>query len=108
MTPITLTEAAKVYESMLATNILGTTLVTRQAATMFDHVQGGTIVNVNSTAGHVLSCSIGMADFHFYAMTKHAMTTMSETLRMELRMIGSKVRMTQVSPGLVATDFLII
>ena len=102
MTSMSLTEAAKVYESMLATNVLGATLVTRQAATMFDHNAGGTIVNVNSTAGHVLN---GMPDFHFYSMTKHAMKTMSEALRMELQTIGSKVRMTQVSPGFVATDF---
>ena len=50
--PTSLSEASKVYESMLNTNVLGATLVLRQAASMFDHTKVGNIVNINSMSGH--------------------------------------------------------
>ena len=42
---------------------------------------------------------------HFYTATKYAVTALTEGTRQELRMIGSRVRANQVSPGFVATDF---
>ena len=58
--PASLYEASKVYESMLNTNVLGATLVLRQAATMLDHEKVGNIVNVNSMIGHKVVGRIGL------------------------------------------------
>ena len=42
---------------------------------------------------------------HFYSATKHAVTALTEGVRQELRQINSKIRVNQISPGFVDTDF---
>ena len=87
---------------MLNTNVLGATLVLRKAAAMFDHGKVGNIVNINSMSGHRV---VQSPDTHFYTMTKYAVTALTEATRQEMRLMGSKVRVNQISPGFVATDF---
>ena len=38
-------------------------------------------------------------------MTKYAVTALTEATRQEMRQLGSQVRVNQISPGFVATDF---
>ena len=38
-------------------------------------------------------------------MTKFAITALTEATRQEMRQLGSHVRVNQISPGFVATDF---
>jgi NADP-dependent 3-hydroxy acid dehydrogenase YdfG len=55
------------------------------------------VVNVTSTAGHgVYEGGAG------YTAAKHAERAVSETLRLEL--CGQPVRVTEIAPGMVATD----
>ncbi|XP_059480707.1 farnesol dehydrogenase [Neocloeon triangulifer] len=64
-------------------------------------VSDGHIVNIASIAGHrLLNCpGIGA-----YCATKHGVTVISEALRQELRDLGTRIRVTNISPGVVKTD----
>ena len=55
------------------------------------------MVNVISTAGLKILPTMGV-----YAATKNAVRTVSEALRQEA---GPHLRVTEVSPGMIATDF---
>jgi len=100
--PESLKEAADIYKSLMDTNILGPTLVTRAAMKLFDHTKCGNIINVNSQCGYQV---LPISEYHFYTMTKHALAAFTEGIRQELRQIGSAVRSNQLSPGAVATEF---
>ena len=63
---------------------------------VFQRQQSGHVVNVVSTAGLKVLPTMGV-----YAATKNAVRTATEALRQESRF----VRVTEVSPGYVATDF---
>ncbi|CAG0892274.1 unnamed protein product [Cyprideis torosa] len=43
---------------------------------------------------------------NFYAATKHAVRSITENLRRELQSAGSNIRATQLSPGIVETEFV--
>jgi len=94
--------AADAFATMLNVNVLGLSLVTYAAVALMDHNACGNIVNINSMSGHRMTKS---PTVHFYAATKHAVTALTEGLRMEFRAIGSKIRVGAVSPGFVATEF---
>ncbi|KAG5682642.1 hypothetical protein PVAND_011981 [Polypedilum vanderplanki] len=62
------------------------------------------IIQINSVAGHQVidmgSCKLGM-----YSTSKHAITATTELLRLELNQINNKkVRVTNISPGLIDTS----
>lgn len=61
----------------------------------------GQIVNISSMSGHRVPPGGG-----FYSPTKFAVRAISESLRLELRSIGSNVRISSVSPGFVDTPLL--
>ena len=88
-----------------------------KASSMFDHNKVGNIVNINSMSGHRV---VQSPDTHFYTVssqsvkirhlcqskvTKYAVTALTEATRQEMRQMGSMVRVNQISPGFVATDF---
>jgi len=56
-------------------------------------VNDGHIVNVNSMAGHRVT-PVANPSFNIYPPSKFAVTAISETLRQELRHVGSKIRVT--------------
>jgi len=93
---------AEAFSTMLNVNVLGLSLITRAAFELMDHDTCGNIININSMSGHRVTKSSGT---HFYAATKHAVTGLTEGYRHELRAIGSKIRIGQVCPGFVATEF---
>ena len=67
---------------------------------MADHslsAAGTGLVNVISTAGLKIVPTMGV-----YAATKNAVRTITEALRQEA---GPDLRVTEVSPGAIATDF---
>ena len=65
-------------------------------------VDDGHIINVNSMNGH----RVMPGTFYFYDATKFALTALTQGIRNELRAMGSHIRVTQISPGLVETEFL--
>lgn len=91
--------ATEDWDQMIDTNIKGLLYVSRQA---LPHLKqwgaGAHIVNLSSISGHRV-----YAGGVVYCATKHAVTAFSKGLRLDLH--GSGVRVTNVSPGMVHTEF---
>jgi NADP-dependent 3-hydroxy acid dehydrogenase YdfG len=89
------------WEEMLDTNVLGLLYMTRSVVPAMLKKGSGHIVNLGSVAGRWVYPGGGV-----YAATKHAVRALSEGLRMDLH--GSGVRVTNIEPGLVETEFSIV
>lgn len=63
----------------------------------------GHIIHINSIAGHQVP---NFPHMNMYAASKHAVTAITETMRNELIMLGSKTKVTSISPGVVRTDIV--
>ncbi|XP_058799604.1 farnesol dehydrogenase-like [Phymastichus coffea] len=82
-------------------NIVGLLHCTRQSMKlMIDNQHEAHIVNINSIFGHRVS---KLSKTNIYPATKHAVTALSQTLIAEIK--GDKIRVTSISPGIVATEF---
>lgn len=86
------------FRAVWETNVLGAMLVARESARHFVQSGGGNIVNIASTAGQR-----GFAGGSAYTASKFALSALTECWRAELR--GSNVRVMQVNPSEVITDF---
>ena len=86
---------------MYDTNVLGTMRMTRALLPKLIGSGDGHIVNVGSIAG--LQAYDGGAG---YTAAKHALVAVTETLRLEL--LGQPVRVSEVDPGAVETEFSIV
>ncbi|MGE3854927.1 MAG: SDR family NAD(P)-dependent oxidoreductase [Planctomycetota bacterium] len=85
---------------MLDINILALAICTREAvADMRRQQVDGHVIHVSSMSGHRV---VGPG---LYPATKYAVRAMTESLRQELRAIGSGIRVSSVSPGFVHTEF---
>ncbi|MEK6976753.1 MAG: SDR family NAD(P)-dependent oxidoreductase [Candidatus Thermoplasmatota archaeon] len=89
------------WEEMFDTNVLGLLYMTRQVVPAMLAKGSGHIVNLGSVAGRWVYPGGGV-----YAATKHAVRALSEGLRMDLQ--GSGIRVTNIEPGLVETEFSIV
>lgn len=85
------------WQSMMDTNVMGLLYVTRLALPSIKTNQGH-IVNIGSVAGR-WSYPGGAV----YCASKAAVRALTEGLRMDLQ--GSRVRVTNIEPGMVETDF---
>ncbi len=97
--PISRFDALRVedWDAMIDVNLRGTLYGIAAALPIFHRQQSGHIINVISTAGLKILPTMGV-----YAATKNAVRTVSEALRQEA---GSHLRVTEISPGMIATDF---
>lgn len=97
--PISRFDALKVddWDAMIDVNIKGVLYGIAAALPVFQRQEAGHIVNVISTAGLTIVPTMGV-----YAGTKNAVRTITEALRQEA---GPHLRVTEVSPGFIATDF---
>ncbi len=85
---------------MYEVNVLGTMRVTKALLPALLAAEGH-IVSINSVAGHeVYDGGAG------YTAAKHAQSALLGTLRLEL--LGRPVRVTEVCPGLVETEFSLV
>jgi NADP-dependent 3-hydroxy acid dehydrogenase YdfG len=83
---------------MWKVNVLGLMYVTRACIPLLRKAKHGHIVNLGSVAG--FETYRGGAG---YTAAKHAVRAISRTLRLELN--GEPIRVTEVAPGLVETEF---
>lgn len=60
----------------------------------------GHIINVSSVAAHASTGAIASV----YSMTKHAVRLLTDSLRAEETMMGSRVRITEMAPGAIDSD----
>lgn len=85
------------WDAMIDVNLRGPLYGIAAALPIFRQQKRGHFVNVVSTAGLVLAPKMAV-----YAATKNALRTIGEGLRLES---GPDLRVTNVSPGFVQTDF---
>jgi NADP-dependent 3-hydroxy acid dehydrogenase YdfG len=86
---------------MFETNVLGVERVTKALLPALERGSGGHIVVVGSVAGvEVYPGGAG------YTAAKHAVNALTRTLRLEL--LGKSIRVTEVAPGLVETEFSLV
>lgn len=96
-------EAAKDDDwiGMWQVNVLGLMWMTRACLPLIRKARHGHIVNLGSIAG--FETYKGGAG---YTAVKHAVRAISRTLRLELN--GEPIRVTEISPGLVETEFSVV
>jgi NADP-dependent 3-hydroxy acid dehydrogenase YdfG len=89
------------WRTMFETNVLGTVRVTRALLPALLDSGDGHLINVGSTAGfEVYPGGAG------YTAAKHGLSALTRTLRLEL--LGRPVRVTEIAPGMVATEFSLV
>lgn len=86
---------------MWQTNVFGLMLMTRACLPLIRKAKAGHIVNIGSIAG--FETYKGGAG---YTSVKHAVRAISRTLRLELN--GEPIRVTEIAPGLVETEFSLV
>lgn len=86
------------WEKMIDTNIKGLLVVSKFVLKGMKERDAGHIINIGSIAG-ISSYSKGIV----YAATKAAVKSISDGLRKEV--VENKIRITNIQPGLVETNF---
>ncbi|KAK2589106.1 hypothetical protein KPH14_001932 [Odynerus spinipes] len=90
------------WEKVFAVNVMGYLDCSKHAAKiMLDANIESCIININSIEGHIIYYYPGI-DFNIYPASKHASRAVTEIMQKEFN--GTKIRVTSISPGLVATD----
>jgi NADP-dependent 3-hydroxy acid dehydrogenase YdfG len=86
---------------MWKTNVLGLMWMTRACLPLLRRARHGHVVNIGSIAG--FETYVGGAG---YTAAKHAVRAITRTLRLELN--GEPIRVTEIDPGLVETEFSLV
>jgi NADP-dependent 3-hydroxy acid dehydrogenase YdfG len=92
---------AEQWEQMYETNVLGVMRVTKALLPAIERSGDGHIVVLGSVAGVEVYPGGGG-----YTAAKHAVNALTRTLRLEL--LGKPIRVTEVAPGLVETEFSLV
>ena len=86
---------------MLETNVLGLVRVTRRLVPGMVERRRGHVIMLGSYAAHGV-----YEGGSIYGGTKHFVRQLAQTLRLEIS--GSDVRVTEIDPGLVETEFSVV
>lgn len=86
------------WERMIDTNVKGLLYVTRAISPIMTSNKSGHIINIGSVAGKE-TYPFG----NVYCATKHAVDSLSKAMRIDMVEFGIKV--TQIAPGAVETEF---
>lgn len=89
------------WERMIDTNIKGLLYVTRAVSPLMITRNSGHIVNICSIAGKEV-----YENGNVYCATKHAVDALSKAMRID--MLGHNIKVTNVCPGAVETEFSIV
>ena len=89
------------WSRMWETNVFGLMRVTRALLPMLEASGDGHIVNIGSIAGLEVYPGGGG-----YTAAKHAVAAITQTLRLELG--GLPIRVTEIDPGMVETEFSVV
>ncbi|XP_055842734.1 farnesol dehydrogenase-like [Episyrphus balteatus] len=88
---------------VLDTNVRGLIYCTQAAfKSMKEREFAGHIVHINSIHGHRVPD--WSESTNIYTPTKFAVTAINEVIRQELNNLGTKIKTTSVSPGVVRTE----
>lgn len=86
------------WEEMIDTNVKGLLFMTRGVLEFMVQRNSGHIINLGSVAGRWTYPGGGV-----YCASKAAVLALTEGLRMDL--LGTKIRITNIEPGMVHTEF---
>ena len=86
------------WDTMIDTNIKGLLYVSRAVIPGMLERGKGHVVNIGSIAGH--EC---YPNGNVYSATKHAVHALSKSMRLDT--LGSPIRVTEIAPGAVETEF---
>lgn len=89
------------WERMIDTNIKGLLYITRRVAPMMAEKKSGHIINIGSIAGTEV-----YENGNVYCATKHAVDALSKAMRVDL--LKENVKVSQVRPGMVETEFSLV
>ncbi len=89
------------WERMIDTNVKGLLYISRKIMPQMTQRKQGHIINIGSIAGKQT-----YPKGHVYCASKHAVDSLSKAMRTDLLPYGIKV--TQVRPGLVETEFSLV
>ncbi|MEP6675307.1 MAG: SDR family NAD(P)-dependent oxidoreductase [Ferruginibacter sp.] len=89
------------WETMLNTNVHGLIYVTRAVLPVMIANKKGHIINMGSTAGKEVYEKGNM-----YCASKHAVTALSESMRIDL--LRHRIKVTAIHPGAVDTEFSLV
>lgn len=89
------------WETMIDTNIKGLLYVTRQIAPLMVQNKKGHIINIASIAGKQ-----AYPKGNVYCATKFAVDALSQSMRLD--MIEHGIRVTNIAPGMVETEFSLV
>jgi NAD(P)-dependent dehydrogenase (short-subunit alcohol dehydrogenase family) len=93
--------SAKDWDWVVGVNLMGVVHgIQAFVPRMLDHGEDGHVVNTSSVLG--LSSGGGS----IYSVTKHAVTRLSEGLFHDLRAVGSRIGVSVLCPGLIATHIV--
>ncbi|XP_072381569.1 farnesol dehydrogenase-like [Diabrotica undecimpunctata] len=85
-------------------NVISACIASREAIKQMkeNNIQGH-IININSLAGHKV---VNFPKLNVYSATKHAISALTETLRLEQATQKTNIKVTSISPGSIVTDIL--
>lgn len=89
------------WEGMIDTNVKGLLYVSRAVLPGMVRRDQGHVINIGSIAGHWVYPSGNV-----YNATKFAVRALTEGMNLDL--VGTKVRVSSVDPGLVETEFSVV
>jgi NADP-dependent 3-hydroxy acid dehydrogenase YdfG len=89
------------WEQMIDTNVKGLLYISRAITPKMIEQGKGHVINIGSIAGKEV-----YANGNVYCATKHAVDALTKGMRIDLLPYGIKV--TQIAPGLVETEFSIV
>jgi NADP-dependent 3-hydroxy acid dehydrogenase YdfG len=89
------------WEQMIDTNIKGLLYVTRTILPMMVERNTGHIINIGSTAGHIV-----YPEGNVYNATKFAVKALSEAINLDL--VGTGIRCCSIDPGAAETEFSVV
>ncbi|XP_012250705.2 farnesol dehydrogenase-like [Athalia rosae] len=93
------------WRQTLDVNVLAVCICVRECLKLMENRPFGHIINVCSVAGHRVPNLIPLF-LNVYPASKHAVRAISDTLRLECTRDKRKIKVTNLSPGTVATEIV--
>lgn len=93
------------WRQIIDVNVLAVCICAREAMKLMEGREFGHIINICSVAGHRIP-NIVPSMLNVYPASKHAQRAISDTLRVECTRDKRKIKVTNLSPGAVATEII--